>query len=293
MRKGLIFATTLLASCSTVPPTAPDLKNYMPADINAFTASNPVVREAYANQSTVQYGELRLPQGKGPFPVAMLVHGGCWANLGSIANMGPIADWLADHGVATWNVDYRELKNGGGWPETYVDWAAGLSYLQGLSRRYPLDLDRLTVIGHSAGTTPAVWLGSTDHGDLHVAPGMPRVRAGILLDGPIDLKEWVGPDENICRSPVIANLMGGTPAEQPDRYAMVDPRHNPPKMDELLVVVGSLPPPGEGLLAAIEASGTPVKRVDLDGTSHFNMIVPGTPDFAIIAPELLRVTGGK
>jgi acetyl esterase/lipase len=86
---------------------------------------------------------------------------------------GPLADWLAENGVASWNVDYRELKTGGGWPQTFVDWAGALSQLQTLAASHALDLERITVIGHSSGTLPAVWLGMEGRGDAIVSDNIP------------------------------------------------------------------------------------------------------------------------
>ena len=37
------------------------------------------------DKEPLQFGELRLPEGSGPFPIAILVHGGCWsAKLGNL-----------------------------------------------------------------------------------------------------------------------------------------------------------------------------------------------------------------
>ena len=64
----------------------------------------------------LHFGELRLPKGaKGPHPVVMLVHGGCWAHqlkgndprATSFELLRPMAAALADAGIATWNVEYR------------------------------------------------------------------------------------------------------------------------------------------------------------------------------------------
>jgi hypothetical protein len=78
-------------------------------------------RIAYG-QDPLQFGELRLPGGDGPFPVAILVHGGCWsAKLGKLPEpvtsfelLRPMAAALAKAGVASWNVEYRRLGNEGG-----------------------------------------------------------------------------------------------------------------------------------------------------------------------------------
>jgi hypothetical protein len=64
-------------------------------------------------KSPLQFGELRLPAGTRPFPVAILVHGGCWEvklanlpeNVTSFELLRPIAAALASVGIASWNVE--------------------------------------------------------------------------------------------------------------------------------------------------------------------------------------------
>ncbi len=290
-----LIATFALFACSPgdLVPTPADTTMYSPADLNVIAASEPTARLAYAGEAEVQTGDLRVPEGRGPFPVAMLVHGGCWNNLGLINNMGPLADWLAENGVASWNVDYRELKTGGGWPQTFVDWAGALSQLQTLAASHALDLERITVIGHSSGTLPAVWLGMEGRGDAIVSDNIPDVRAAVTLDGPLSLNGMSGVQEDICSEPVVSQLMGGTPEDVPERYAMVEPGENDFALEEMLVVVGSLPLDFDTPVAAIAGQGVKVTRIDLDGRSHFNLLVPGTADFGRIEPDLLRVAQGK
>src|SRR6476469_4201033 len=70
-----------------------------------------------------QFGDLRLPHGKGPYPVVILIHGGCWKSAYStLSDLAPMADALTAQGIATWNIEYRRLgQKGGGWPGTYLD----------------------------------------------------------------------------------------------------------------------------------------------------------------------------
>ena len=89
----------------------------------------------------LQFGELRVPSTKGPYPVAIVVHGGCRvAKLGNmderavaIDNMRPVAAALTDAGIATWNSEYRRIGNaGGGWPGTFQDVARAADYIRTL-----------------------------------------------------------------------------------------------------------------------------------------------------------------
>lgn len=296
----LTALTAALTACAPVAPAAPaasfavtDTADYDPRSVNTVPSDPPTARIAYASASARQYGELRVPQGKGPFPLAVLYHGGCWAGMGGTANLAALASFLAKNGIATWSPSYRELGSDGGWPNTFTDWAQGLGYVNALARDYPLDLTRITLMGHSAGVTPAVWLASGDKGDAVVTGELPKVRAVVALDGPLALGSLVGPDAMICGAPVIAPLVGGTPAEMPGRYAMLDPVTNPPLVKRLLVVDGSLPNPDPAMLAALRAQGIAVEVIAVDQQRHFNLLVPGTADFAAIAPALLDIAKAR
>lgn len=104
-----------------------------PAELASATVPAAARRVAYGG-APQQFGELRLPSTKGPFPVAIVIHGGCWvAKLGNfderavaMDNMRPLAAALTAAGIATWNVEYRRLGHeGGGWPGTFRDVASG------------------------------------------------------------------------------------------------------------------------------------------------------------------------
>ena len=65
---------------------------------------------------------------------------------------------LAAAGWAAWNLEYRRLGGGGGWPATLLDVAAGIDALADLTARgASLDLRTVVAIGHSAGGHLALW----------------------------------------------------------------------------------------------------------------------------------------
>jgi acetyl esterase/lipase len=176
-----------------------------------------------------QFEELRLPPGDGPFPVAIVVHGGCWSvtvphvppTLTTLALMRPLAAALTADGYATFNVEYRRLGNGGGWPATYADLSTATDLVRTLAPVYHLDLGHVITIGHSSGGQLAEWIGSrakiAKGSDLYVNNPVPI--AGIVdLDGPPDLD--VSPDlaTGICGSPVTEAFAGGKPAQVPTHY---------------------------------------------------------------------------
>ena len=102
-----------------------------------------------------QLGELFLPSGAGPHPVAVVLHGGYWRARYDRSLMTNVCVDLAAHGLAAWNLEYRRVGGGGGWPETFLDVAAGVDPLAQLDA--PLDLGRVLAVGHSAGGQLALW----------------------------------------------------------------------------------------------------------------------------------------
>ena len=122
--------------------------------------------------------DLHRPHGQGPFPIAIVLHGGYWQPPYGKLIMRPLCLDLARRGYAALNVEYRRLgRDGGGWPQTFDDVAAGIDLLAGLGDA-ALDLERVTLIGHSAGGQLALWAA----GRRELPPGAPgadpRVRAG-------------------------------------------------------------------------------------------------------------------
>ena len=95
-----------------------------------------------------QLGDLHVPHGDGRHPVIVLIHGGSWRKKYGRAVMRAVAAALAQRGFAVWNIEYRRVGNGGGWPQTFADVAAAIDRLDGLDPS--LDLDRVDVLGHSA-----------------------------------------------------------------------------------------------------------------------------------------------
>jgi acetyl esterase/lipase len=204
-------------------------QNRGPVDLANAPVSPGARRIAYGS-APLQFGELRLPSTKGPHPVAIVIHGGCWvAKLGTfdpravaLDNMRPMAAALNDAGIATWNIEYRRLDDdGGGWPGTFLDVAAGADYIRTLAPLHALDLKRVISVGHSAGAHLALWLAARAKlpatSDLYTRDPL-RLTGVVSLDGPADLKATIPLQLPVCGRPVITDLIGGSPEERPGRY---------------------------------------------------------------------------
>ena len=228
-RRLMNFVLLLLVATVSATPRA-GAKPLTWSELSALPLPSPGKKIAYG-KDPLQFGELRLPKGAGPFPVIVVVHGGCWQNEFDYHYMTRLAAWLTERGYATWTIEYRRLGDGGGgWPGTFLDVAHATDALRTIAKEEPLDLQRVYAAGHSAGGQLALWLATRPRvakaSDLFVADPLP-LRGVLGLAAITDLKTYrVGPPGS-CHSSVDP-LLGGDPEKVPARYAEASPRERLP-----------------------------------------------------------------
>jgi acetyl esterase/lipase len=278
-----------VVSCAFAPLGAQRLMTA--ADLPSLTAPPPDHKIQYG-PGPLQFGNLRLPKRRGPHPVVLFIHGGCWLSQYDIAHVGAFEQALADSGFAVWSLEYRRVgDDGGGWPGTFTDIARGADHLRVLAPRYALDLSRVVVSGHSAGGQFALWLAARSKipvtSELYVANPI-AVRGVFALAPAPDLESLQA--SGACGN-VIGRLMGGSPAEHPDRYAAASPMKLAPIATPQLLVVGahdqSWGPVGRAYYARARAAGdTAVHLLEASESGHFEMIAPATTTWPIIFGSL-------
>ena len=264
-----------------------------PRDIDALPASAPTAIQKYGKED-LQYGELRLPSWKGPFPVVVVIHGGCWTKgLASTRNTAPIASDLVKSGVATWNIEYRQVGDaGGGWPGTFLDWGAAVDYLRTLEKSYPLYLNNVVVVGHSAGGHAALWVAGRHRLPLNspIRGENPLpVNAAVSIDGPGDLKGFVGFDAHICGASVVVPLMGGIADDQPERYQQASPQELLPTGVPLFLISAVVLTADKAREFELKGKekGDRVETLILD-TGHFELIAPGNAAWSSVKDMILN-----
>jgi len=146
---------------------------------------------------------------------------------------GLVADLLR-RGWATWNIEYRRVGEGGGWPATFVDVADAIDHLRELPA--PLDLDAVSLLGHSAGGHLALWAAARRHLP-EAAPGAgPAIEPRAVI-GQAAVCDLAGA-YRMWRGGAVRSLMGGSPGELPERYALSDPLALAPPPAPVLLVHG-------------------------------------------------------
>ena len=224
-----------------------------------------------------QISDLHLPAGGGPWPVAVVIHGGFWRARYDRTLMDAVSADLATRGWAAWNLEYRRIGPGGngGWPATFDDVSAGIDQLARLDA--PIDIGRVVTIGHSAGGHLALWAATRAESQvpLYSVVGQAAVtdlaqasRLG-LSDGAVD------------------ELLGGGPGEVPDRYAAASPVQRLPLGVPTLLVHGARDdtvPVTFSLefRAAAVAAGDPCDLVVAERDGHFEHIDPASAAWATV-----------
>lgn len=234
----------------------------------------------------LQFGELWLPEGQGPHPVVALIHGGCWrADLPGVELTAHMAEALRRDGIAVWNVEYRRIGGGGGYPATFQDVAAGLDHLRVLAPQHRLDLSRVVVSGHSAGGHLAAWAAARPKlpadSPLRTADPL-TVKAVVSLAGIVDLAAYRTDGPTACGGPAtIDGLTGAATGRTGDLYRDTSPAALLPLGVPQAVVSGALDKIvpsrfGEAYGAAAKTAGDRVEIIDFPGAGHFELIDPSS-----------------
>jgi acetyl esterase/lipase len=231
----------------------------------------------------LHFGHLRVPPGRGPHPVAVVVHGGCWRASVDLRSLDGLAEALRAAGWATWSLEFRRLGNeGGGWPGTFLDVAHGADHLRALADRYALDVERVVAVGHSSGGHLALWLAARARlrpGDALRTAGPPlRVRGVIGLGAIVDLRDFAALERRACGTSVAA-LLGGGPDDVPDRLRQGSPAALLPLGVPQLLVTGAedgaVPASHvQAYAARARTRGDDVTVVAAPGVSHTGVVVP-------------------
>lgn len=260
------------------------------ADIVTWPSPPPDARVAYGDDP-LQFGELRLPEGPGPHPTVVLIHGGCWLSEYDVTHIGKLAAALAREGYASWALEYRRVGNpGGGWPGTFEDVARGADHLRALAREHPLDLERVVAAGHSAGGHLALWLAGR-HGiprDGALYDAHPLTLQGVLGLAPAADLEFLHA-EGVCDD-VVDKLMGGSPETHPERYREGSVVSLVPLDVPQRVVLGrhdvSWTPVGARYVEAARNAGDAVQSIDAPESGHFEMIDPDSSTWPLVRDAL-------
>ena len=225
--------------------------------------------------------------GRGPHPVVVMIHGGCWQT--AIAERD-IMNWIADdlraHGVGVWNIEYRGVDRGGGYPGTYLDVGAAADLFAARRAEYGFRTDAPVVtIGHSAGGHLSLWLARRSalaKGDALRGPKPLQVDLAISQGGLPDLRAQMTLPDHGCGNESATAMGKG-------EFSRVSPPEMPKGRARELQFnndLDSIAPPSFG--AAYGA-----KMVTTPHEGHAELIAPETASWGKQRAEILKAFGLK
>jgi acetyl esterase/lipase len=251
--------------------------------------AEPSARIAYGAAAS-QVVELFLPKGRGPHPVVVLIHGGCFlAQYEGLPQTSGIAADLAKRGFAVWNVEYRRLgEAGAGYPGTFLDVVDAVDRLKAEAPRYRLNLRRVVGLGHSAGGHLALWAASREKlprtSPLWRADPL-RFGAVVSLGGIGDLKAHEAVFGGACGDALPRVVEG--------HYDDTSPAALLPSPAKVVMIHGTFDhvmPPATGVEYAetVRNAGGRAEAIELKGAGHFDPVMPTTAAWKDVADVIAR-----
>jgi acetyl esterase/lipase len=293
-----LASAALLCACLTLPARAAE-----PMTLNQYlTLRGPAPTERIPyGPAPLQYVELFEPRGPGPFPIAVLIHGGCFQNrYQGMPQMRGMAGALARKGVAVWSIEYRGVDTpGGGYPGSFQDIETALDLLAAQAPARHVDTSRLVVVGHSAGAIFGLWAAGRHNlprsSPLYREHPLP-VRKVVALGGSGDfrvtaktiLKESCGVDlDQITGSP--------TPA-RPTPLADTNAFDQTPNGSQTVLINGdhdeiARPKESADYAARVRQRGDAAETILLPNASHFDEVAVTSPAWSRVEPAILKALG--
>jgi pimeloyl-ACP methyl ester carboxylesterase len=205
----------------------------------------------------LQFGDLRLPSGEGPFRLAVVLHGGYWQATYNLIHTGHLCRALAEAGIASWNVEYRSVGvPDGGWPAAREDVTLAIDFVD----RLPLEHTGVVLVGHSAGGQLALAAAKATRLPVVALAPVSDVRDTIERRGPESAPARFMSPEHLAEGSPLELLPLGVPqiivhgtADDEVPYAMSE--------------------------RYVEAAAGEAELVTLEGTGHFELIDPLATEF--------------
>jgi acetyl esterase/lipase len=251
-------------------------------DILSLAPPKADARVAYGSDAN-QFVDLRLPKGKGPHALAIVIHGGYWRAKYDLGYAGHLCAALTAKGIATANLEYRRVGNaGGGWPGTFADVRTAYQFLLQSAQQHNLDARRVVVIGHSAGGQLGLCLASHEKGPTAV----------ISLAGVVDLQRAYALH---LSNDAVVEFLGGTPAEVADHYKEADPMKLTIAARQWLVhgAADDVVPPAlsRDYVGAKQKMKESARLVEIAGAGHFEVVDPRSGAWKDVERVVIEAAG--
>ncbi|MCI0424675.1 MAG: alpha/beta hydrolase [Actinobacteria bacterium] len=282
----LALALALVAGCTAGVgdggTTITDGATSTTASMVTSTTTTTTLRVTSTTELPAIDAEVGVPEGDGPFPAVVLVHGGAWV-AGSPGSMRALARYLTDEGFLTVNAAYQLSDDAPGFPAALDDIACAVRY----AAAHPDSDGTVAVIGHSAGAHLGAVVALT--GDRY-GDDCPVEGAGL----PDRLVAIAGTYDVYRLGFLMVPFFGIGPADDPESWDAGNPQGLTDENTGLvsLIMIGEL----DGLVddtfgadfsrALVDSGSDSILEV-VEGARHLDLVDPGVVG-ALIATWLER-----
>lgn len=224
--------------------------------------------------------DLRVPDGDGVHPVAVLVHGGYWRDIWLRDTLDQMSAALVSHGFATANIEYR--RGAGSFPAGHDDVDAAIDWIRTNATDHDLDPAAIVLVGHSAG----------GYHVLHAAQRRDDIAGVIALASVTDLRATARALAHETPTDPVTSFLGVTEEEGPEVWAAAA-LAGKPKVP-VHIIHGS----DDDVVDITHARGYDTGGdgghvvTELDGVDHSQIIDPDHDAFSSIVDALNRVRQG-
>lgn len=234
----------------------------------------------YAKRGDVELkADVFVPEGEGPFPAVLVVHGGGWRS-GNKGQLSFVSRALAEAGYVAVAINYR-LAPKHTFPAQIEDCKAAVRWMRQHASEYNIDPNRIGGWGYSAGGHLVSLLGVTDADDglEHSASEgaeSTRLQAVVAGGAPCDFRELAPESDR------LAFWLGGPRGEKEEVYELASPARfvtgdDPPILfyhgdaDELVPIDSP-----RAMMAALEAANVPTEIHVIPGAAHIKAALDGS-----------------
>ena len=261
----IALASLLLSACVSHQGQLGDAKSNPLAALDASVIHNVVYTPTNWPQPLA--ADVYVPEGAGPFPAVVMIHGGGWMSR-TRNDMDSISHSVAARGYVVMNVSYR-LAPQWRFPAQLQDIQQAILWLRANAAMYKVPTDRIAMWGYSAGAHLAALAAVTGPGDRQFIAGA-RVQALVAGGTPVDLRYYT-------EGPLTNSLMGVAYADAPDMWRDASPvalvtADDPPTFlyhGTLDFTVGVKN--AHSMYDALNAAQVPAELVLYRGLEHFSM----------------------
>ena len=303
-----VVAALALTSCSSGDDESSDVTPATPADRGAaeqalakVESSSDVTVNRYlyptrtGNRDDRQnWADVYLPPGEhedNSVPLVVLIHGGGWQSKLGADVFVALSRRLAERGLAVYNLEYRRVGSGGGWPTTFKDVAAAVDFVPNVQAAEPeISMDNAVVAGHSAGGQLAMWSGTRHNLEPTEIGAKPTFRPTYVISmaGTLDMRQAV-----LEGNPRARRAMGGLPSEVPDHYKSVSPIENIDPDIPVIAMTGTAdkvvaPSMSKKYVKAVKKAGGRASLVEFPGVDHTRIVASDSETFPQIIETISR-----